>query len=235
MRYPSNLELDFYELSHTIKDGILTYKGLPPPSISDFWSRESSKEFYDGDTSFHIGQIEMVANTGTYIDSPFHRFEQGSDLSDLDLKSLANLDGLVIRADYHDGRLISEKHFQDLDLQGKAVLINTNWDEFWGREAYFEGHPFITRSAAELLAESGASLVGIDSYNIDDTQDGLRPAHTILLRANIPIVEHLTGLKALPENQFRFFAVPVKIKGLGSFPVRAFAISFTGYIIDSDA
>lgn len=225
MRFPSNQELSFYDLSHTIEHGMITYKGLPAPSISDFWSRDFSSKFYNEDTAFHIGKIEMVANTGTYMDSPFHRFERGVDLSGLDLRSLTNLEGLVIRASYEKGRIISEEYFINHDLHGKAVLINTNWDEFWGSEAYFEGHSFITKRAAELLAESKAALVGIDSYNIDDTEDGFRPAHTTLLRANIPIIEHLCGLKNLPETQFRFFAIPVKIKGLGSFPVRAFALS----------
>lgn len=214
----------FFDLSHSIRDGMITYKGLPGPIICDYWSREYSRQFYSTGTEFQIGKIEMVANTGTYLDSPFHRFENGDDLANLRLDSLANIPGLVFRTEIASGRIISKNLFQGVDLEGKAVLINSRWDQNWGSEAYFENHPYLTSGAAEYLRDSGVVLVGIDSLNIDDTADGKRPVHTILLKSNIPIVEHLCGLSDLPDSGFNFFAVPPKITGFGSFPVRAFAI-----------
>lgn len=211
------------DLSHTVEDGLVTYKGLPAPIICDYLSREASREHYDAGTEFQIGKIEMVANTGTYIDSPFHRYHAGNDLSELSLEHLADINCVVIRAPYSDGRIIDTEKFADLNLRGKAVLIHTGWSEHWNSDAYFENHPFLTSGAAQLLRDEGAVLVGIDSLNIDDTDDGQRPVHSILLGANIPIVEHLTGLDQLPDHGFRFFAVPVKVKSLGSFPIRAFA------------
>ena len=209
------------DLSHTVEHGLITYKGLPAPLISDFLSREDSRRTYAGRAEFHIGKIEMVANTGTYVDSPFHRYADGQDLSKLALESLANLEGIVVR---HAGRAIARAAFGDVDLRGKAVLVATGWDRHWATDQYFEGHPFLTVDAARHLADSRAALAGIDSLNIDDTADLSRPAHSILLGAGIPVVEHLTNLAALPEQGFRFFAVPVKVKRFGSFPVRAFAL-----------
>jgi kynurenine formamidase len=166
----------------------------------------------------------MVANTGTYVDSPFHRYGSGQDISELDLSSLANLEGIVVRVDVSRSRAISREVFESRDIVGKAVLIATGWDVNWRTEQYFRGHPFLTRDAAEYLALSEVALVGIDSLNIDDTSDRERPVHSILLGAGIPIVEHLCNLRQLPDSGFRFFAVPVKVKGLGTFPVRAFGI-----------
>jgi kynurenine formamidase len=211
------------DLSHTVEDGMITYKGLPAPVICDFWTREESHQHYTGDTSFQIGKIEMVANTGTYIDSPFHRFAEGKDLAELDLPQLANLKGIVVRA-ADLGRSIGPEAFGGLEVTGKAVLVHTGWDAHWRTDQYFEGHPFLTAAAAKYLVEKGAALVGIDSLNIDDTEDGLRPVHTTLLGHDIPIVEHLCRLELLPDSGFRFFATPVKVKGMGSFPVRAFAL-----------
>ncbi len=208
------------DLSHTVEHGLVTYKGLPAPVICDFLTREASRRIYAEGVEFHIGKIEMVANTGTYVDSPFHRYADGKDLSELPLSSLADLEGVVVR---HPGRPIGRAAFGDLDFRGKAVLIHTGWDRHWATEQYFEGHPFLTADAARHLADSGAALAGIDSLNIDDTADLSRPAHSILLGAGIPIAEHLCNLAALPDSGFRFFAVPVKIKRFGSFPVRAFA------------
>ncbi len=208
------------DLSHTIEHGMVTYRGLPAPLICDFLSREASRARYAEGTEFHIGRIDMVANTGTYIDSPFHRYADGKDLSELPLESLAGLDGLVVRCDRPS---IGREVFQGLDLRGKAVLIQTGWDRHWRTDAYFEGHPFLTADAAEHLRAAGVKLVGIDSYNIDDTHDGRRPAHTILLGSEIPIVEHMTGLAQLPDEGFQFFAVPPKVRAFGTFPVRAFA------------
>lgn len=211
------------DLSHTVEDGMLTYKGLPAPIICDYLSREASREHYTGGTEFHIGKIELVANTGTYVDSPFHRFADGKDLSELPLESLADLPGVVIRAT-NAGRAITAEAFRGLDLKDKAVLVHTGWARHWRTEQYFEGHTFLTGEAAVYLVEAGASLVGIDSYNIDDTEDGSRPVHTQLLRANIPICEHMCNLENLPDDGFRFHAVPVKIKAFGTFPVRAYAV-----------
>jgi kynurenine formamidase len=212
------------DLSHPIFHGLITYKGLPAPIICDFLSREQSRQHYAAGTEFQIGKIAMVANTGTYLDSPFHRYEDGKDLSQLELKSLANLSGKVVRAKGREDRAIDVDAFEKFDVTGKAVLIHTGWDVHWETDQYFEGHPFVTREAAQWLADQGAALVGIDSYNIDDTADLTRPAHSILLDAGIPIVEHLCNLGELPDRDFKFFAVPVKVKGMGTFPVRALAI-----------
>ncbi len=210
------------DVSYTVEHGMITYKGLPAPLICDFLSREQSRSVYAPGTEFRIGKIEMVANTGTYLDSPFHRYTNGKDLSELPLERLANLEGIVIPADH--GRAIDRAALKNHDLRGKAVLIRTGWDVNWRTDQYFEGHPFLTRDAAEYLVKAGVALVGIDSLNIDDTADLSRPVHSTLLAAEIPIVEHLRGLRHLPDDSFRFFAVPVKIKDFGTFPVRAFGI-----------
>ena len=213
------------DLSHTLENDLITYKGLPAPIICDYISREASAASYSDGTTFHIGKIELVANTGTYVDSPFHRYEDGIDLSELPLESLAELPGLVVRATERSGRAIDVDRFEGLDVAGKAVLVHSGWDRHWATDAYFEGHPFLTRGAAEWLRDNGAVLVGLDSLNIDDTTDGDRPVHTILLGANIPIAEHLCNLDAIPDAAFTFHAVPVKVKGLGTFPVRAYAVT----------
>ena len=220
-----NRDFELIDVCHTVEHGMITYKGLPGPVITDHLTRERSKQLYAAGTEFQIGRIDMVANTGTYLDSPFHRYADGADLAALDLYSLANLDGRVVRAADCAERGIASATLAGLDLSGKAVLFHTGWDRHWRTEAYSDGtHPFITEETAEYLAQSGAALVGIDSYNIDDTQDGNRPAHSVLLRRGIPIVEHLCGLNELPDQSFQFFAVPVKVKGFGTFPVRAFGI-----------
>jgi kynurenine formamidase len=212
------------DVSHVVEHGMITYQGLPAPLVCDFLSRERSRSHYAPGTEFHIGKIEMVANTGTYLDSPFHRYAAGKDLSELPLERLANLDGVVIHADLSKGRAIGRTAFQGHDLRGKAVLVRTGWDAHWRTDQYFEGHPFLTRDAADHLLNSGAALVGIDSLNIDDTGDLSRPVHSLLLAAEVPIVEHLRGLGRLPGAGFRFFAVPVKVKNMGTFPVRAFGL-----------
>ena len=212
------------DLSHAVEHGMITYKGLPAPLICDFLSREQSRSHYAPGTEFHIGKIEMVANTGTYLDSPFHRYAHGKDLSELPLERLANLDGVVIRWDLQKGRAIDRAAFKGHDLRGKAVLVRTGWDTHWRTDQYFEGHPYLTRHAAEYLVEAGAALVGIDSFNIDDTDDQTRPVHSLLLAAEVPIVEHLQGLGQLLGAAFRFFAVPVKVKNMGTFPVSAFGL-----------
>ena len=216
---------ELVDLSHTVEHGMLTYKGLPVPIISDYLSREQSRKNYSEGTQFHIGKIEMVANTGTYVDSPFHRYAEGKDLSELDLESLANVDGVVINCTAAEERGIDERPLQDVDVAGKAVLFHTGWDVHWRTDEYVSGkHPYLTARVAEYLAQQQARIVGIDSYNIDNTETGERPAHSILLAHNIPIVEHLCGLAALPRAGFKFFAVPVKVRRFGTFPVRAFAL-----------
>ena len=210
----------FVDLSHTIDHGMITYDGLPAPSITDFLSRDASRARYANGTEFHIGRIDMVANTGTYLDTPSHRFASGGDVSAIDLESVANLPAVVHRT---SDRTIA---IPKLDLRGKALLIHTGWSRHWRTPTYWNNeHPFVTRDAAIALASSGVRVVGIDSYNIDDTKDMARPAHTELLRAGIFIIEHMTNLDALPDSGFRFFAVPPKVRGLGTFPVRAFAIT----------
>ena len=211
------------DLSHTVEHGMITYKGLPAPVISDYLSREDSKTRYAPGTEFHIGKIEMVANTGTYLDSPFHRYARGKDLAGLDLNSIANLDAIVVRCSGKTS--IDEQVFSGVDVKGKAVLVHTGWDKHWRTDEYSSGdHPFLTEAAATHLAKNAAALVGIDSFNIDATRDGNRPAHTVLLGHDIAIVEHLCGLGELPDSGFRFFAVPVKVRSFGTFPVRAFGI-----------
>lgn len=220
------------DLSHTVEHGLVTYRGLPAPIICDYLSRDASRAVYAPGTEFHIGKIEMVANTGTYVDSPFHRYADGRDLAALDLARLADVEAVVIRCRPQPGqeadqRAISVAAIADLgvDLRDKAVLFDTGWDRHFGREAYFSGHPFLTAEAARYLVAARPAIVGIDSLNIDDTSDGTRPAHTFLLGADIPIVEHLTRLDALPDRAARFFAVPVKVRAFGTFPVRAFALA----------
>jgi len=214
----------FIDVSHTVEHGMVTYKGLPAPIICDYLSREASRARYAPGTEFQIGKIEMVANTGTYIDSPFHRYADGTDLAGLPLTSLANLDCLVARIEPGRGRVIDRLPFRPEEIRGRAVLVHTGWDRHWRTDQYFEDHPYLTGELAETLVAAGAVLVGIDSFNIDSVHTGERPVHTILLGHEIPIVEHLAGLDQLPERGSRFFAVPPKVKGFGTFPVRAFAI-----------
>ncbi len=208
------------DLSHVVEHGMITYKGLPGPHICDYWTREASAALYEDGSRFQIGRIDMVANTGTYVDAPFHRFEDGADLAHLPLEGLAALDGLVVRC---GDQAVDAAAFEGLDVACKAVLVETGWDAHWRAEAYYRDHPFLTEAAARLLPAGGARLVGIDSHNIDDTRVPRRPVHTVLLGAGIPVCEHLTNLAALPERGFRFTAAPPKVAGMGTFPVRAFA------------
>jgi len=216
----------FIDLSHTIEHGMITYQGIPAPEISDFMSREASRSNYTEGTEFHIGRIIMVANTGTYLDTPFHRYQDGSDLTEIPLEHVTALPGWMIRVDGNRFKKIDSTFFeQHSSLQGMAVLVHTGFSQYWNTEDYFKGnHPFLTRDAAELLVDQKVSLVGIDSYNIDSTADRARPVHSILLKAGIYIIEHMTKLENLPDTGFDFYAVPPKIRGMGSFPVRAFAI-----------
>ena len=220
---PTTDAVRFIDLSHTIESGMITYKGLPAPLICDHLSREQSRSVYAPGTEFQIGRIEMVSNTGTYLDTPFHRFADGTDLSGLALESVSDLPGVVVRVDASRHRAVERAHFGAIEVQGRAVLVHTGWDRHWRTDQYFEGFPFLTEQAAIYLRDAGAALVGIDSHNIDDTSTGTRPVHSTLLRAGIPIVEHMTNLGALPLRGFRFTAVSPKISGMGTFPVRAHA------------
>jgi arylformamidase len=206
-----------------------TYPGLPGPLICDYLSREASRSQYASGVEFQIGKIEMVANTGTYLDSPFHRYAGGKDLSQLPLESLAGLDAVVVRVPSTAGRAIARGSFESIAIEGKAVLVHTGWDVHWRTERYLSNNPFLTRDAAEYLVSQGAVLVGLDSLNIDDIGDPSRPVHSTLLGADIPIVEHMCNLAELPDRQFRFFAVPAKVAGFGTWPVRAF-----GQVLPSD-
>jgi len=212
----------FIDVSHEIEHGMVTYPGLPGPLICDYLSREASRSQYAAGVEFQINKIEMVANTGTYLDAPFHRYADGADLAQLPLECVANLDAVVVRAAAGSGRSISAGVFQGIDLEGKAVLVRTGWDRHWRTDQYLSGHPFLTGEAAEFLRDSGAVLVGIDSLNIDDTADQRRPVHSILLGSGVLIVEHLCNLQSLPSSGFRFSAVPAKVVQFGSWPVRAF-------------
>jgi kynurenine formamidase len=212
------------ELSHVIADGAVTYPGLPAASICDFWTREQSRAHYaDEQTSCHIARLDMVANTGTYIDAPFHFFEDGADIADLDLSCCTGLPALRVDCRSSTGG-VTASVFRGMDVRGKAVLIHTGWDRHFGSEAYGGAHPYLQADAATLLRDEGVALVGIDSVNIDDRHGGSRPVHTILLGAGIPIVEHLTGLGDLPASGFEFSAAPARFRGVGSFPVRAYAV-----------
>lgn len=209
------------ELSHPIRHGMVTYPGLPGPAISEHLTREASRSHYGPGTEFSIGRIELVSNTGTYLDTPFHRFAEGKDLGATPLASVADLDGVLLRT---TERAIGAAHFSALDVRGRAVLVHTGWARHFGTEAYASGAPFLTRDAAEWLVEQGAALLGIDSINVDDRADAARPVHTLLLAAGIPIVEHMRGLEELPPSGFRFHAAPPLIEGMGTFPVRAYAV-----------
>jgi len=206
-----------------IEHGMTTYKGLPGPHICDFWTREGSAAKYADGSTFQIGRIDMVANTGTYLDTPFHRYADGKDLSEVPLASVAELAGIVVRQPFQTGLAIGPASFEGLDVRGKAVLVHTGWDRHWRSDDYFGAHPYLAADAADWLAENGAALVGIDSANIDNMHERARPVHTRLLGAYIPICEHMTGLGQLPDSGFRFTAAPPKVRGMGTFPVRAYA------------
>lgn len=211
------------DLSHTIENGTLTYKGLPAPVICDYLSREDSKKYYEEGTEFQIGKIEMVTNTGTYIDCPFHRYPDGKDFAALPADLFTDLDAIKISVPYKEQKAIDSSYFKGLQLKNKAVLVHTGWSEHWATDAYFEDHPYLTEDAALYLKGQQVRMVGIDGHNIDNTGKKSRPVHTILLAAEIFIVEHLCQLEKTPMNNFLFTALPPKFKGVGTFPVRAIA------------
>jgi kynurenine formamidase len=210
------------DLSHPITDGMVTYPGLPAPELGAHLTREESRSHYDEGYEFHIGCISMVGNTGTYLDTPFHRFADGWDLADLSLDAVAAVPGLLLQgaptgptgADVLAGE----------DVRGRAVIVRTGWAQHFGTARYADSdHPHLSTELADALAVGGAALVGIDSINVDGTSTGARPVHTVLLEAGIPIVEHLRGLEQLDGRSFTFTAGPAPVRGLGTFPVRAFA------------
>lgn len=215
------------ELSHRVEHGMTTYPGLPGPEIGDHLAREDSRGRYAPGVEFQIGWIRLVANTGTYLDTPFHRFEGGTDLAEVPLDRIADVDAVVVdaRPETIGGRAVTPELFEGLTLTDRAVLLHTGWDRHWRTSHYgAPEHPYVTAEAAEYLVSQGPSLVGIDSVNIDDLADPARPAHSALLGAGILIVEHMTGLGALPRDGFRFHAVPTPVVGMGTFPVRAYAV-----------
>jgi kynurenine formamidase len=216
------------EISHEIAPGMATYPGLPGPVVTEFLSREASRSHYAPGTTFLIARVDLVVNTGTHLDAPFHRFSDGADIGSLPLERLADVEGVVVDASNRSGRGIGANAFSGAALENRAVLVRTDWSRHWGTPAYFDGHPFLTDAAARFLAAAKPALVGIDSLNIDDTSGGDRPAHTALLAVGIPILEHLCRLDALPASGFRLHACPAPFRNVGSFPVRAYAVVADG-------
>jgi arylformamidase len=223
--------MSLVELSHVISAGMTTYPGLPGPEITPHLTRAQSRAHYAPGVEFAIDRISMVGNTGTYVDSPFHRFEGGVDLADLPLAAVADLPAVVVRLAGRGERGIGVADLADLadladrNAAGAAVLLHTGWDRHWGTAAYADPAPYLTEAGAEWLVAAGAALVGIDSVNIDDAHGGgQRPAHSILLGAGVPVLEHLTGLAGVPDSGARLHAAPVRVRGFGSFPVRAYAV-----------
>lgn len=213
------------ELNHVIRDGMTTYPGLPGPTIRRHLTREASRAAYAPGTEFQIDHISLVGNTGTYVDSPFHRYASGVDLAGLPLERLADLPITVARLTGSGRRGVEVTALAALPVEGCAVLLHTGWDAHWGTPSYGDGAPFLTGAAAQWLADAGAALVGIDSVNIDDTSDTERPAHSTLLAAGVPVLEHLTGLDQLPATGARLHAAPLRIEQFGTFPVRAYAVT----------
>jgi len=211
----------FIDLSHKITDGLITYPGLAAPVISTEMSFDESRSHYADGYEFEIGRIDMIANTGTYLDTPAHRVRGGADLADLELSQVAGLDVVMVRSRHTE---IVASAIDTVDVAGKAVLFDTGWNRHWGTPAYGVGHPHLGESAAVALVRQGATLVGIDSLNVDGTADGTRPIHSILLESDVLILEHLTNLDQVPETGAILYAVPPKVHGMGSFPVRAFCV-----------
>lgn len=217
-----DVDVQLIDLSHTVTDGMITYPGLPGPEITQHLTFEASADLYAAGTEFTIGRITMVSNTGTYIDTPAHRYRDGHDLAGLPLERCTQLVAHVVRPTTN---AIGPDELPHGDLRGTAVLVDTGWDQRWGTDRYGDAHhPHLTEAAARHLIECGVTLVGIDSVNIDDTVGGERPVHALLLGANVPIVEHLTNLRRVPEHGALFTAAPLAVAGLGTFPVRAYAL-----------
>ena len=223
---PAHNAGELVDLSHTISEGLITYPGLPAPTFQPFLTREDSIAKYAPGTQFAMDSITMIGNTGTYLDSPFHRFEGGTDLAGLELATLVDQPAEVFHLQDSLSRGIPASVFFDRDVRGKAVLLHTGWDRHFAQPEYLRDAPYLTEEGTRYLIEQGVTIVGIDSLNIDNTEAdaaGARPAHTLLLDAGVHVVEHLTNLGALPSSGSRFTAVPPKVAGFGTFPVRAFA------------
>ena len=218
------LPVGFLEVSHAITPGMKTYPGFPEPAVEIIVDYEASRARYAGKAEFLIASLHLCGNTGTYVDSPHHRFPEAADLAGIPLERLADLPATVIDASAA-GRAIGEAAFEGVDVDGHAVLVRTDFSTHWGTDAYFSDNPFLTAGACDLLIAGGARFVGIDSLNIDDTGDPSRPAHTKLLGAGIPICEHMTNLAAAPRSGARLHAVPIAWVGGASFPVRAYLIT----------
>lgn len=212
------------DLSHPIREGMTTYPGLPGPEFADHLTRAKAEESYGPGVTFHIGRISMVGNTGTYLDSPFHRFDGATDLAGLDLERLVDLEGIVVRVARSHARAVEVEELDGHEVGGRAALVHTGWDRHWGTADYGRDNPYLTEAATAWLVERAPALVGIDSVNIDDVEDRRRPAHSGLLGAGIPIIEHLRGLDRLPDTGFRFHAAPPGVEAFGTFPVRAYAV-----------
>lgn len=215
----------FIEVSHPIAAGMKTYPGLPEPKVEVVFGYDDSKERYQGKAEFHIASLHLCGNTGTYVDAPIHRFRGGADLASLPLERLADLEAVVIDCTGFEARAIGEEALAAVELRYRAVLIRTDFSRHWGTPEYFGPNPYLTSGACELLVRSGALFVGIDSLNVDDVADPSRPAHTLLLKAGIPVCEHMTNLAAVPESGGRLHAVPIAWVGGTSFPVRAYVLA----------
>ncbi|MDQ1720944.1 MAG: hypothetical protein QOI26_678 [Pseudonocardiales bacterium] len=220
---PAIADRVWVELSHLIVAGMTTYPGIPGPEVIPHLTREHSRQVYAPGTEFAMDRISMIGNTGTYLDSPYHRYADGADLAGLPLTALADLPAVVVRTAGSDVRAVDVAALAAIEVRDHAVLLHTGGDRRWGTPDYAQDAPYLTEAGARWLVERGARLVGIDSVNIDDTSDGRRPAHSVLLAAGIPIVEHLTGLDQLPPTGARFSAAPPRIAEFGTFPVRAYA------------
>jgi arylformamidase len=212
------------DLSHPIREGMITYPGLPGPEMTDHLTRARAEEAYGPGVTFHIGRISMVANTGTYLDTPFHRYADGDDLAAIAVSRLVDLEGIVVRVTGATNRAVDAPQLAPYEVAGRAVLLHTGWDRTWGTPEYGRANPHVTEAATRWLVEHEPALVGIDSVNIDDVDDRTRPAHSGLLAVGIPIVEHLRGLDRLPPSGFRFHAAPPAVERFGTFPVRAYAV-----------
>ena len=214
----------FIEVSHRVVPGMRTYPGLPAPLVDVVVDYETSRERYGGKAEFLIASLHLCGNTGTYVDSPHHRYPTGVDLADLPLERLAHVPAVVVDAT-NAGRAIGPEVFRGVALTGRAVLVRTDFARHWGTDAYFTDHPFLTTRSVDVLVQAGPAFVGIDSLNIDDVADLSRPAHTNLLGAGIPICEHMTDLAAVPATGARLHAVPIAWVGGATFPVRAYLIA----------
>jgi arylformamidase len=212
----------FVELSHVLEDGMPSYPGLPVPRFEPIVDHEESRSRYDGKAEFYLGKADFPCNSGTYLDSPFHRYRDGRDLGQIEIQAVAGLPGLVFDGEPDSDRKIVADEF-GANFEGKAVLFRTGWDERWGTDAYWEPGPWLASETLRTLIDARAALVGVDFWNVDNVEDPARPAHTELLKAGILIVEHMCNLSALPSDGFRFFAPALRIAGGASFPVRAFA------------